>query len=246
MASFFHVIVQGQKKEYIFKEKRFIYEYINLIRKYIKETNIKIVAYCIMGNHAHFLFKVDNLQELSKFMRKINSIYAKYYNFMMDDRVGYVYRDRFLSEPITSHRYLVNCIKYIHFNPVKAKIVNDCSQYKFSSYNFFCKSFNQKRYYDFLSREDYEDICNNINYAEEFLDVDTEKDLEETTKVGIKEFLKENKYELYRIFNDRQVLIELIKYLKENKKITYVAIGKFLGISRGSMNKITMKIRKIK
>ena len=179
-------------------------------------------------------------------MRKINSIYAKYYNFMMDDRVGYVYRDRFLSEPITSHRYLVNCIKYIHFNPVKAKIVNDCSQYKFSSYNFFCKSFNQKRYYDFLSREDYEDICNNINYAEEFLDVDTEKDLEETTKVGIKEFLKENKYELYRIFNDRQVLIELIKYLKENKKITYVAIGKFLGISRGSMNKITMKIRKIK
>lgn len=246
MASFFHVIVQGQKKEYIFKEKRFIYEYINLIRKYIKETNIKIVAYCIMGNHAHFLFKVDNLQELSKFMRKINSIYAKYYNFMMDDRVGYVYRDRFLSEPITSHRYLVNCIKYIHFNPVKAKIVNDCSQYKFSSYNFFCKSFNQKRYYDFLSREDYEDICNNINYAEEFLDVDTEKDLEETTKVGIKEFLKENKYELYRIFNDRQVLIELIKYLKENKKITYVSIGKFLGISRGSMNKITMKIRKIK
>ena len=217
-----------------------------MIRKYIKETNIKIVAYCIMGNHAHFLFKVDNLQELSKFMRKINSIYAKYYNFMMDDRVGYVYRDRFLSEPITSHRYLVNCIKYIHFNPVKAKIVNDCSQYKFSSYNFFCKSFNQKRYYDFLSREDYEDICNNINYAEEFLDVDTEKDLEETTKVGIKEFLKENKYELYRIFNDRQVLIELIKYLKENKKITYVAIGKFLGISRGSMNKITMKIRKIK
>lgn len=140
-SSFFHVIIQGHKKEYIFRKERYIYQYVKLIRKYIKETNLTIIAYCIMQNHVHFLIQVkDNIEELSKFFHKLNTMYARYYNYMEEGRVGHVYRDRFLSEPITSHRYLVQCIKYIHFNPVKAKIVKRCEDYKFSSYRFFKKN----------------------------------------------------------------------------------------------------------
>lgn len=93
-ASFFHVIIQGHKKEYIFRKKRYIYEYIKLIKKYIKVTDIKMIAYCIMSNHAHFLFQVQGIERLSKLMQKINTVYANYYNHMEDGRVGYVYRDR--------------------------------------------------------------------------------------------------------------------------------------------------------
>ena len=110
-ASFFHVIVQGINKEFIFKEERFINQYLKLIRKHIDNFNVEIIAYCIMGNHAHFLLKTDSIEEISKVMHKTNGMYAKYYNFI-NERVGYVFRDRFLSEPIMNQRYFIQCIKY--------------------------------------------------------------------------------------------------------------------------------------
>lgn len=238
-SSFFHVIIQGHKKEYIFKEKRYIYEYINLIKRYIKETNISIVAYCMMNNHGHFLVQVENVYELSRLMHKVNTAYARYYNYIMGNRVGYVFRDRFLSEPITNHRYLVECIKYIHYNPVKANIVRKCSQYKFSSYNLFCKKLHEKNLENFLSEEDYENICKNANYEIEFLDID--ENIQDKIISGIKEFLKKDNDRLYRIFEDREILINLIRFLKDDKNISYVAISKFLGITRGSMQKLILK-----
>ncbi len=241
-SSFFHVIIQGHKKEYIFKEKRYIYEYINLIKRYIKETNIKVVAYCMMNNHGHFLLQVDDIYELSKLMHKVNSAYARYYNYIMGNRVGYVFRDRFLSEPITSHRYLVECIKYIHYNPVKANMVKKCSQYQFSSYNFFCKKLSEKSFMEFLSEEDYENICKNSSYEIEFLDIDG--NIQDKLISGIQEFLKKDNDRLYKIFEDREILMKLIRFLKDNKNISYLATRELLGITRGSMQKLILKSKK--
>ena len=134
---------------------------------------------------------------------------------------------------------LIECIKYIHFNPVKAKMVNNCSQYKFSSYNFFCKSLNQKKFHEFLTKEDYEDICYNINYSIEFLDIN--KDIKEIMIEGIQRFLEERKYKLFQIFEDREILRELIFYLKEKRKVTYVEIRNFFGITRGVMQRLIIK-----
>lgn len=242
VSSFFHVIIQGHKKEYIFKEKRYIYEYINLIKRYIKETNIKVVAYCMMNNHGHFLLQVDDINELSKLMHKVNTAYARYYNYIRKNRVGYVFRDRFLSEPITSNRYLVECIKYIQYNPVKANMVKKCSQYQFSSYNFFCKKLSEKSFLDFLSEEDYEDICKGASYEIEFLDID--ENTQDKVISGIQEFLKKDNDRLYKIFSDREILINLIRFLKDDKSISYVAIREFLGITRGSMQKLILRSKK--
>ena len=99
-ASFFHVITQGINKEYIFKKQRYIYEYLKIFKKYSEELNIKTIAYCIMNNHTHFLLKIDNIKDMSKLMQKVNSLYARYYNYMENGRVGYVFRDRYVSEQI--------------------------------------------------------------------------------------------------------------------------------------------------
>lgn len=242
-ASFFHVIIQGHKKEFIFRKTRYIYQYIKLIKKHIKGTNIKIIAYCIMGNHAHFLFQVDELKNLSKLMQKINTEYANYYNHMEDGRVGHVYRDRFMSQPITSQKYLVQCIKYIHFNPVKAHIVDKCEQYQFSSYNYFCKKLKENNNNSCFSVKEYKDICENVNYEIEFMDI--EKEEKEIIVSGIQEFINKHKYNIFQIFNNREVLTELVKYLKDYKKITYLAIGDFFGMSRGCLQNIVKKAKNI-
>lgn len=135
--SFFHVMVQGINKEFIFKNDRYINRYLQLIRKNLNKENLKIIAFCIMNNHAHLLIQTKNRGELSKYMQKVNSMYAKYYNYMENERVGYVFRDRYKSEPILDKRQLIQCVKYIHQNPVKAKMVKNQCEYKYSSYCFY-------------------------------------------------------------------------------------------------------------
>ena len=73
-ASFFYVIVQGINKENIFLEERNKNQYLKLMKKLCKKYNIKIVAYCIMNNHTHFLLKIDKIKELSNAMHTINSL----------------------------------------------------------------------------------------------------------------------------------------------------------------------------
>ena len=66
--SFFHVMVQGINKEYIFKNERYINRYIQLIREEIPRDNLKIIAFCIMNNHAHFLINTQKIEFSKKNM----------------------------------------------------------------------------------------------------------------------------------------------------------------------------------
>mgnify|MGYP002538811907 CR=1 FL=1 len=141
--SIFHIMVQGINKEYIFNQEIYIKKYLKFLKENQKQTNLKIIAYCIMTNHAHLLIKSENIQELSKFMQKVNSSYARYYNYM-EKRVGYVFRDRFKSQAIMSEKQYYNCIRYIHLNPVKAKIVEKQEDYKYSSYIIYQKRLKKK------------------------------------------------------------------------------------------------------
>ena len=56
-SSFFHVMVQGIRKEYIFSKEQYIRMYLKLLNEKRKELKIKVIAYCIMNNHAHLLIE---------------------------------------------------------------------------------------------------------------------------------------------------------------------------------------------
>ena len=136
--NFYHIMVQGINKEFIFKNSTYIEKYLSIISKYLNDFPITILAYCIMNNHAHFLIFSENVNSLSNFMQRVNTSYARFYN-KQNNRVGYVFRDRYNSQPIYNHSQLYNCIKYIHNNPVKANIVNHMCEYQYSSYNEFLR-----------------------------------------------------------------------------------------------------------
>ncbi|MFR8233481.1 MAG: transposase [Clostridia bacterium] len=65
-SSFFHVMIQGIRKEYIFSKEQYIKMYLKLLSEKRKKLKIKIIAYCIMNNHAHLLIETKNIKELSK------------------------------------------------------------------------------------------------------------------------------------------------------------------------------------
>lgn len=232
-ASFYHVIVQGINKEYIFNKKEYINKYLYLLNKYREEHDIKIIAYCIMNNHAHLLIYAEKVEELSKFMGKLNTIYAKIYN-AEENRVGYVFRNRYKSEGIYEAKYLLNCIKYIHRNPVEAGIVEEEKEYKYSSYNDYV---NKK---GIITKAVIELVFGTEkNYLEQFYTIsetnnhflDEEKDIEKSEEI-INRFCEEKQVRLEQVIEDDELLISLVKEIKEKGRISIRKISVLLKVNR--------------
>lgn len=233
--SFFHVIVQGINKEYIFYKEEYIRKYLELINKYKENYNIQILAYCIMNNHAHFLIYSENCKEMAKFMHKINCIYAQYYN-KLETRVGVLFRNRYVSEPIYQENYLINCINYIHMNPVKANIVSKCSDYKYSSFNEYIKNdgaSQSKILKEIFGSPDWNEVFHIIDNSIPFRDL--EYNTEDIMNMVIKRFEKETGKVLKEIINDEKLFIKLIRILKDDYKIPYTQIAKKCKINRGKI-----------
>lgn len=130
----YHVMLRGNEKKDIFKDKEDKHKILNVISDKKKESEFLLYAYCIMSNHLHLLIK-ENVEPLSLAMKRIGVSYASYYN-KKHDRVGHVFQGRFKSENVEDDRYLLSVIRYIHNNPLEANI-STREGYQWSSYNAY-------------------------------------------------------------------------------------------------------------
>lgn len=232
-------MVQGVNKEYIFKKEKYIENYLYFIQEYSKNYDFTIISYCIMNNHAHFLVFVQDVSEFGKFMQKVNLRFANMYN-KEEKRCGVLFRNRYQSESISDIRYLINCIKYIHDNPVKAKMVENCEDYKYSSYKDYInnKGATKSKILKEIFGEncDFRTLFKHTN-SKIFMDIDkpTEYEIKEYILSGIDEFKKTNKIDLVQILSNRKILKELIFYLNEKCKIKYKDIQNFFELSRTTL-----------
>lgn len=235
--TFLHVMVQGINKEYIFNKKIYIELYLKILNDLIIEYNITIIAYCMMNNHAHFLFYTEDINELGIFMKRVNQKFAKLYNYK-ENRCGSLFRNRYQSEAIYDVKYLINCIKYIHNNPVKAQIVSSCEDYRYSSYKDYMT--NKGATQSDIMKRIFGENCNYAvlfrnSYNRKYIDIDNEN-MDEYINDGIREFIENKNIKIIDILSNRKILIELIAFLKNECKINYIRISEFLKIPRGTMN----------
>lgn len=127
----YHVTARGINKEHIFNQIRERYYFKKILKKHLEKYDVKIYAYCIMSNHIHIIIH-SKIETLSLFMARILAEYAEYYNYK-HQRNGHVFQNRFGSECIENALYLWRCIRYIHMNPVNAKMTKSVCAYRFSS-----------------------------------------------------------------------------------------------------------------
>ena len=213
-SGFFHIMIQGINKEYIFEKDNNKEKYLYLMKKYYQNYQLKIISYCIMNNHSHFIIYTDNFKQISEYMHKINTIYAIDYN-RNNKRVGYVFRDRYKSQYIYDREYLIKCIKYIHLNPVKAHLVKNESEYRYSSYNDFKY---KKGYIDdeiiklvFLINESYEILFENSEDIDvEIMDIDGENN---NFEIAVNNYLVKNNIDLEGIKRSKVFLYDFTKVL---------------------------------
>ena len=240
-AMYYHVMVQGINKEHIFEKDECKKTYIKLLKKYSYECDTLLVAYCIMGNHAHLLLKIKNILDLSKCMKKINTTFAIYYNELFN-RVGFVFRDRFKSEAIYDKYYLHNCIKYIHNNPIKANILKDVGKYEYSSYHIYKNKLLEKELYEdiFNNEDEYYDIINSKNSNEcNFID---EPYTIAETKEWIENYVHLIGYpSLESIVGNDVALLNLVINMKNECGIKNKEISQILNIDKSKLSRLLKK-----
>lgn len=242
-SKYIHVITQGIKKEYIFQEEKYKQEYIELLNRITQEyTSVKILAYCIMDNHAHFLIYTDEIESLSKVMSKLNTSYGIFYN-KTKDRVGYVFRNRYYTQEIADKKHLLNTLVYIHKNPVKANMVKDERDYLYSSY---CNYIDGK-----VDEEIINMIFNTSNYLDQFfyihknfseeniLEIKEEQETaQQKMKKIVKRFCDKYQYDLQYIKKDNYLLMLLIKEIKSNCDISNKAICEYIIVGKNRISKL--------
>jgi REP element-mobilizing transposase RayT len=132
----YHVIARGNNREYIFEDNYDKEIFMDGIRKYQERLGFKVYAYVIMGNHFHLLIETSEGKNISKIMQGILLSYSCRYRKKYG-RVGHVWQGRFKSKAVVNEHQMLENIKYIHENPLRAKMVNAIDEYRWSSAKFY-------------------------------------------------------------------------------------------------------------
>ncbi len=132
----YHVIARGHNRSSLFEvidDYEFFY---SALRRFKEIFPFDLYHYCLMPNHFHLLLKIDNSKQLPKLLKSIAQSYS-FYVRRKYDRVGYIFQGRYKSLLIESDSYLLECGRYIERNPVRAGLVNDPMEYRWSSYKIY-------------------------------------------------------------------------------------------------------------
>ncbi len=237
----YHIMVQGINKEHIFKEDKYKKKYLSILKRNLDEFHVKLISYCIMINHAHLLFYAEDDFSISEIMQRVNLSFSIYYNDK-NDRVGYVFRDRFLSQEIFDYDQLKVCISYIHNNPVKANIVKSPDLYYFSSYNEY--RVKKSNYIDFdlislLFQNDVHDIWNLVD--------DDTFSLKEPDNYDKAIYYRDviSKVEIFRILKDKELLKRFLRVSKEKYFVPNAELASILNVSKSTIKNWLVKMNSI-
>ena len=130
--AWYHIMNRGRRREPIFTEGKDYQLFIELLKETSETWNIRIAAYCLMPNHYHLLLQTPE-GNVSRGMRHIDGVYTQRFNrFHGCD--GQLFRGRYKSILIDADEYLLQLVRYIHRNPVRAGVTKRMEGYLWTSH----------------------------------------------------------------------------------------------------------------
>jgi putative transposase len=127
----YHVVVRGNERAAVFRDDADREKYLQRLAHYRKRFEFRLLAYCLMSNHVHLAIR-RGPAPLSRIMAGIQSSYTQWFN-RRHRRVGHLFQGRYKAFLVQEDVYLLGLIRYIHENPVKARIVETAREYRWSS-----------------------------------------------------------------------------------------------------------------
>ena len=248
--AFYHVITRGNQRQKIFKDKDDFLKYIEILFNYKIRYKYFLYAYVLMNNHIHLLVETQETP-LSKILQGINQSYTTYFNRKYKT-VGHLFQGRYKAILCDRDEYLLSLVKYIHLNPVRAKIVKFPDKYQWSSQHSYIKKTDginiidtdqvlrmfsedkqraRKLYSAYMSDSQIvkkEDVYNTIGQrilgSEEFLERVMERHDRE-----LKKEKREREYTLYEIAKGVEKIYGItLKQIRERSKSETIILGRRL------------------
>ncbi|MEK6686198.1 MAG: transposase [Pseudomonadota bacterium] len=128
-----HVIQRGVDRQPVFFSDEDCQFFLDWLGRYAKKRNIAVHAYCLMTNHVHLLLSAPSVGALGGLMQDMGRRYVQYVNRTYR-RSGGLWQGRYKASYVQSEHYLLTCMRYVEFNPVRAEMVQTPGGYQWSSY----------------------------------------------------------------------------------------------------------------
>ncbi|HKF41841.1 MAG TPA: transposase [Thermoanaerobaculia bacterium] len=128
----YHVMARGHERSAIFRDAEDRSKFLALLEQVATEEKWIVHAYCLLGNHFHVLIETPE-GALARGMRDLNGRYAQWFNWRHDRR-GHVFEGRYRSVVVEKQTHLMELHRYIVLNPVRARLAERPSEWRWSSY----------------------------------------------------------------------------------------------------------------
>ena len=121
-----HIMIRGIDKSNIFRDAQDKARFLERLGQTIQTAKSSVCAWVLMDNHVHLLFR-SGQDGISAVMRKLLTWYAQYFN-RRHHRKGHLFENRYKSILCDEDNYLLALVRYIHHNPIRAKIIQTMTE----------------------------------------------------------------------------------------------------------------------
>src|SRR6056297_649547 len=128
----YHITSRGDRREDIFLSDEDREVFLEVYSRTAERFGWICYAYCLMSNHYHLVIETP-LLNLSSGMAYLNGTYTQKFN-RKHKKVGHVFQGRYKSVMVERNTYLLELLRYVVLNPVRAKMVTDPGDWPWSSY----------------------------------------------------------------------------------------------------------------
>jgi len=131
----YHAILRGNGGQDIFLTDEDRYHFYLLLQEGTERFDYRVHGFCLMTNHLHLAVQVGDVP-LSRGMQNLAFRYTRWVN-RREKRMGHLFQGRYKAILVDGDSYLLELVRYIHLNPVRAGLVQDPSDYPWSGHRAY-------------------------------------------------------------------------------------------------------------
>ena len=141
-----HVTARGNERKAIYRDYEDRRDWLELLGTVVGDWNWKLHAYVLMPNHFHLLVETPDMT-LSDGMRQLNGVYTQAFN-RKHKRVGHLFQGRFKGILVSEDTHLIELLRYIVLNPVRARLCRHAGQWAWSNFRATAGKSRQPKWLD--------------------------------------------------------------------------------------------------
>ena len=131
----YHIITRGNNRKRIFQSHDDYLKFLELLKRQKSKQPFYLYAYCLMPNHIHMLAEMQD-DPISRVMQGLLTSFSQYHNRKYR-KVGHLFQGRYKAILCQSDSYLAGLVRYIHLNPVRARIVATPEEYQYCGHRAY-------------------------------------------------------------------------------------------------------------